>query len=442
VFESLRCPVCAGTVAPERSGLRCVSCANVYPAVGGIVVLLEEAAAEIANWRHRVSDFLIDNDKARATLLAQLASDAKLDATRCRLEQLREHLDHHRQRLLEVLEPAGLAAKPRAAPERAVVPGEGSITSYYHQIHRDWSWEQHDNDEVAASVATVLGVLEDDANLGKMLVLGAGACRLSYELHKRATMTLATDINPLPFLVAKRLVAGDTVPLFELPVRPRDSTRTAIERQLRAERSVSNFHFLLADGLEPPVVDGSFDTVLTPWFIDQIPTNIAKLLPEIRRVLRDGGRWINHGPLVYHPNHTRLVHRYCFDEVLELTRRAGFDVRRHSIDRLNYMESPDGCQGRTELILSFCAIKTDVSETVTEDPAWLADSSVAVPLLPGIDKYEAPHPLFAAVAGMVDGERSIDDIVMTLVQQHGLPADAAPSAVQACLREIARKLAD
>jgi hypothetical protein len=274
-------------------------------------------------------------------------------------------------------------------------------------------------------------------------VLGAGAARLAIDLHgARADTTIALDVNPLPFVIAKRLAAGEALQLFELPLRPRDSGHTFVDRTLRASALPdANFHFLFADGLTPPLVDGSIDTLLTPWFIDQIPTDMATLVPEIGRVLADGGRWVNFGPLLYQPTHTRLAHRYCFDEVLELAREAGFEVERHTIERMRYMESPACCQGRTELVLTFSAIKGEpIARPEPARAAWREDLDAPVPRFAGLAEYQPPHPMFAAVAALIDGQRSARAIAAVLVAQHGLPADEAPAAVQACLGEIARKL--
>jgi len=420
-----------------------VACANRYPAVGGIPVLMQAATAEVAHWGHRLHEFVLDNNSARASVLAQLASEAKLDTTRRRLEQLHDQLAVHRERIVAALEHAGVKPTPRSSPDPAAVLGEGTITAYYHQIHRDWAWAAEGNDEVAESVAAVSDVIAEGASLGTMVVLGAGAARLAYELHRThdVSLTIAIDINPLPALVARRLIAGETVPLFELPIRPRDLNHVCVDHQLQAPAApTEGFELLFADGLEPPIDDGQVDTVLTPWFIDQIPTDLAMLVPEIRRILRPGGCWLNFGPLVYHPGHTRLVHRYGHDEVLDLVTRAGFAIESHSFERMKYMQSPSGCQGRTEMVLTFCARKGLAESDAHSEPSWLEDLDGPVPIMTGAQDYQPPHPLFAAVLALVDGARSMRDIAAVLIRSHGLPDDAATPAVQTCLREIDRQL--
>jgi hypothetical protein len=158
-------------------------------------------------------------------------------------------------------------------------------------------------------------------------------------------------------------------------------------------------------------------------------------------VLRPGGRWLNFGPLIYHPAHTHIVHRYCADEVFELVARSGFEIVRERRSRMKYMESPACSQGRTELVLTFDARKTERVASVASPaaPAWLDDTALPVEL-EGLAGYEPPHPMFAAVVGMIDGKMSIRDIADVLVKAHGVPAEAAVPGVQACLREILRKV--
>ncbi|HZO11980.1 MAG TPA: hypothetical protein VFB62_01940, partial [Polyangiaceae bacterium] len=248
----------------EDGGVRCESCARRFPSVGGIPVLLPEPEAEIANWCYRLDDFVRDNADVRAKILAQLSTEAKLDGTRRRLDTLHRTLEIHRDRLLELLADAGVTPRVRAAPDPAPVPGEATITAYYHQIHRDWGWEADGNREArdaAAAVGEVAG------SLGGMLVLGAGAARLARDVHVEhgTSMTIALDRNPLPFVVARRILQGESVRLYEFPIRAATSDAVCVDRELTSPAPPpKGFHLLFADALDPPVPDAAFDTVLTP----------------------------------------------------------------------------------------------------------------------------------------------------------------------------------
>jgi hypothetical protein len=379
----------------------------------------------------------------RARILVDLATADIPAGTRARLELLHRRLEEHCARVLGLLRRAGIERAKRTAEEPAGVPGESSITSYFHQIHRDWAWDAEGSTENADALAAIDRALAGGAPLGTMVVIGAGGCRLPRDVHARhgATTTLALDINPLPMLVARALFTGEDVALFEFPIAPRDLEHVCVDHRLPSQAPApAGFHQLFADGLDPPLPAGTFDTVFTPWFVDQVPEDMATFLPVVHRLLRPGGRWLNHGPLVYHPNHTRLVHRRPLDEVLALVEASGFRVGHLSRERKLYMQSPSCTQGRTESVITFVAERGDppAKAVVPDTPRWLADPSAPIPRFDGLERYQAPHALFATVAALVDGVRTAADIARVLVEKHKVPADAATPGVQAALREIWR----
>ncbi|MBV1862216.1 MAG: carnosine N-methyltransferase family protein [Nannocystaceae bacterium] len=418
----------------------CPECNRPGLLIDDIPVLTSDPAAMVRDWGTQRAEFSREIGATRDLVLAQLAGQALPQTTRGRLQHLYESLQRHHDEVASLYESAAVPVFEAPLLRGGRVPGEGTATAYFDQIHRDWGWGTGEPEAALEIVLDVLG----DRRPKRMLVLGAGACRLPYELHCAASIetTVALDINPLPFFVARRVMAGETVALTEFPRCPRHSHSVAVGRELRnSDAGVGGFHLLFADGLDPPVPDGSFDLVLTPWFIDQVPKDLATLVPTISRILREGGAWLNHGPLLYQPSHTQPAHRYREDEVHELTEAAGFLLARHRWDRLLYMESPDGSQGRTEGISTFLAEKRErpaSARNADEAPLWLDDASLAVPRWRGLDDYQAPHPMFAAVASLIDGRRSAQAVADEMVSRFNLPADAALGGVMTCLAEMWR----
>ena len=99
-LETLRCPYCDGDLEIVSAGdarLGCTGCKKRYPNVGGIPVLTRDPDKWMANWRYRIADFLEDNEHARDTILAQLATSEPVPLTRARMERLRERLLDHRR---------------------------------------------------------------------------------------------------------------------------------------------------------------------------------------------------------------------------------------------------------------------------------------------------------------------------------------------------------
>jgi hypothetical protein len=444
--DLVRCPRCSGSLDDTPTFFECGKCETRYRSVGGIPVLVNEPEALVAAWGRLVEVFDRDMRVGLDELLAQTTTFELLPRTRARLEALHEHLGHHRARLVDVLESAGVErASPSAhaaADARLLLP---SLLEYYVQIHRDWGWRESDPNEAreaADSVSSAIG----DRPLGKFIVLGAGACGLAEELHYRhsAEVTLALDIDPLPFVVARKILHGETVSLYEFPPWPLDSTTPFAKRALRSVRAQNGapIHLVFADAVDPPVPSESFDSMLTPWFIDQVPENMERWLERIRDLLRVGGRFYNFGPLLFRHEHTTLPHRYCVDEVLELVERAGFSIERYDFRRMTYLQSPIGCQGRTEMVLTFSAEKLSAvpARAGEPTPAWLSDDDAPVPYFSGLAGYQAEHPMFEAIAKLIDGSRTSSEIATELVNRHGLPPEAALPAVRACLGALLRKL--
>jgi hypothetical protein len=92
--------------------------------------------------------------------------------------------------------------------------------------------------------------------------------------------------------------------------------------------------------------------VVTPWFIDQVPSDLPAFLAVLRRLVRRGGRWLNTGPLIY-PADTSLSKRYSREEVFALAERAGFRIDRWSSETRPHLESPLSGRARIEWLLTF-----------------------------------------------------------------------------------------
>jgi uncharacterized protein YbaR (Trm112 family) len=437
--ELLCCPCCQiGELDWDRE-LRCSHCATRYPTVGSIPLLVPDSA----RLRQHIEDLVGTFDERMRggllELLAALHGAPRRPRTRKRLEVLHEHLGQHHRRMLEIMARAGVMPAQGSA-SGAPRDGEDALVDYYPQLHRDWGWDGSENLE-AREASDMVSQALGSRPVGKLLVLGAGACRLTQDIHHRhrAAVTVALDLNPLPFVVAARILRGESVDLYEFPPWPLDSERTFVDRRLKSPwPPAANLHLLFADGLNPPVRPGRFDTVLTPWFVDQVPPDMSVLFERLWQILPPGGSWINFGPLIYREEHTALPERYCVDEVLELVEAAGFRVEWSRFRRMTYMQSPASCQGRSETVLTFRAERLAARPRVRprEAPEWLADTALPVPRLAELERHRGSHPLFVTIAGLIDGERSVDGIARTLTERAPVSTANARSAVIAFLNSV------
>ena len=161
---------------------------------------------------------------------AALADNSLEPATRRRLEHVARANDDQIERLRVLLAPLGLdQASISEATHRGLgtrLPTEQGLTNYYVNLHRDWCWGDEENRAAVSELRSLLGGSLD--GLGRVLVQGAGAGRLAFDLQAEsdAALVVATDFNPLLLFAARELFAGRTVELYEFPIAPQSMARS------------------------------------------------------------------------------------------------------------------------------------------------------------------------------------------------------------------------
>jgi SAM-dependent methyltransferase len=359
LLDQVTCARCIGKVDLRAPTIACDRCGQEYPRAGRIPVLLPRPDAHVAFWRQQLAFVMVQGHRTLAGLEGQAAAEGLLPDTRARLLALAQGVRDQAEEIGGLVGPA-IGGPVPASEMVALPPGADAPIQYLHYLYRDWGWDSDGQDENQATLEAVRDVI-DPGPLGRMLVLGGGGCRLPYDLHRLcgATETVVVDVDPFLFIIAEAVVRGASVRLTESTANIRESGRAAIAWTLAAPAGPlddAQFHFLFANGLAPPFADGAFDTVVTPWFIDQVPPDLPALLANIARLLRPGGRWINHGPLIY-PADAPLSRRFGREEVFDLAARAGFEVRRSAGASRPYLVSPLNGRGKVEWVLTFEAVR-------------------------------------------------------------------------------------
>jgi len=438
--DLLCCPRCAGALE-QGPAFTCASCATRYPLVDDIPWLCNEPEAVLGEWRTRLRALTTELEHQSARYRAAINDDLTLAATRNRLKLLSSACSDHARRLKSLLAPLGVA-NTGAAPEtyRALVAplpvGQG-LTSYYANLHRDWCWGDAENEAAFRAIDAALG----SGQPGRTLVLGAGAGRLAYDLHVRRgpTATIAADLNPLMLAVARRMFAGESVELYEFPVAPRDLASHAVLRRLRAPAAAPpGLHVVLADVTRAPFAAGAFDTVVTPWLIDILDEDLVAFAASVNRWLRPGGRWVNSGSLFF--QHRDPARCYSTEEMLEIMQAAGFADLQIREESVPYLASPASRHARQEGLVTFSALRHSPPRRAPQrQPApqtWIDRSDLPVPLLPDVASRVLAMRVYAFVAALVDGQRTVRDIADVLVRERLMAADEAQPAVQAFLQRL------
>ncbi len=317
-------------------------------------MLLPEPGAHLELWRKQLGLIAQQGGDTRRAL-EESAETATSDRARLRLRALAKAVEVQVDDITSIVGPVLGGALPAGD-----VPGlPRGIVEYISYLYRDWGWSGHQYDENQRSLDAI-GRVAATRRLGRTLVLGAGACRLAYDLHRNcgATETAVLDIDPYLFVTASSVVRGATVHLTESAATVQEADSVSRRWTLRAPADPLGedvFHFYLANGIEPPFEDETFDTVVTPWFIDQVPTDLRAFLVKVHRLLVPGGAWINHGPLIYRAETIPISSWYPREELYDVARAAGFHIDRWEGGSYPYLVSPLTGRGKIEKVFTFLA---------------------------------------------------------------------------------------
>ena len=422
VFASVICPSCGHAGLnnyPDEPKLACSNCSKTYPLIQNgkhqIPWLLEHPNLMLAEWQARLNGFLHINESEQRRLKEVLKDN----------------------QVLNILAPLNLPFTEQTIQNnlqetfQAKVPKVQGLLSYYDNIFRDWSWDNGEHEELFKSVESIL---EKNDSLGKILTLGSGAGRLSYDLHinYKPELSMLVDINPLLLLASSSIIQGECLNLPEFPIAPINKDSFVALQRCNAPNSIDEgIHFLFVDAMNPSFPAKSFDSVLSPWLIDIVPQNLREFIPRINQILKIGGRWLNSGSLAF--LHKDLAMTYSEEEVIELLVKNGFKVIVHNRRKISYLNSPLSAHGRIEEVFNFSAEKIkDVSIPKKYEylPSWAKDISKAVPKSYDVEIESSKYLLQAQVLGAINGERSIEELGNLVAKQYSLDAKEAIAAVR------------
>ncbi|WP_405224091.1 hypothetical protein [Lentisalinibacter sediminis] len=434
LLSLLACPRCDRSLETDGDSLRCPGCSTGFPSLAGVPWLFADPDNALAEWRQRFDFALADIAKDKQAAAAALGEGGLLASTEHRLRHQVAAWRAHAEELKSLLAPLGAGASEATYEThlalRTRLPTEVGLTAYYANIHRDWAWGDEENRQ---SLEAVVGALGGQAP-GRLLVLGAGAGRLAYDLHQTLApeLTAALDFNPLLVLAAAKLCAGETVSLHEFPIAPRRVDDVAVARELAApEAALPGLQHVLASALRPPFRAGAFDTVVTPWLVDVLPEDLAVQAARWNRLLPTGGRWVWFGSAAFRTPSPAA--NYSLEEALEIIAMAGFGEPTVTEREIPYMDSPLSRHGRREQVVTVIAEKTAEAARPPRHkalPDWLVVGSEPVPALENFRMQAVSTRVHAFIMSMIDGRRSIADMAKLMEEKRLMTRAEAENAIR------------
>lgn len=433
-----RCPRCESALATTDAGraLSCAACSTTFPELGGVQTLLPDFAERQALWRAELAAFEAMMARTQESLRTELGRFDLLNKTRARLSRIEQATASNTERIGRLCRGAGLRPSDASAAEAERDPAQVPFVQYFEHALRDWAWDADGSRENQGALARVQTALGAPASLGRTIVLGAGVARLAYDLAEQLAPTylVALDLDPFALLTAHAVLFESGLQLIETPIDPTATDAAPLERRLTRPGAVpERLTLLLADAFAVPFAEGSFDTVVTPWFIDVAADDARDVIGVVDHLLAPGGRWVNDGPLLFRSSSYGL--RYTKAELFELLGLAGFQLENSETRQVSYLASPATGHARTEGVLSFCAKKRAEAPRHLRDspPDWILLPHLSVPSFGDVFNNAALPPAFRQVLAFVDGERSLNEIASMVEQAMALPPGANPLDVAGAL---------
>lgn len=274
--------------------------------------------------------------------------------------------------------------------------------STIRQMYRDWSAEGAP--ERSACYGPVLRAIDlafakiGDRSKVRVLVPGAGLGRLVFEICQRGYTVEGNEIS-YHQLIASNWVLNHTQNSGQYDLYPfaLDFSNVVSRRHQLKGVKIPDVHPASAqpgandttctdapDRMSMTAADfielysckeyqGVFDAVATVYFVDTAP-NVIRYIETVRNCLKDGGTWVNLGPLLWHfaergpsardahehHNHVRDKHvsevvgieepgsvELSNEELLMLLEKMGFEIAMHEIrdDGSGYIENPESMLG-------------------------------------------------------------------------------------------------
>ena len=440
IIDILRCPLTGEALAfTEEGNLQTESGAQAYPMLNGVPWLLSRPRNSLLDWSAKLNHFQQSLLHEIAALEAELVSEPSIvSSTQARIQTLLHGKKQFLVEITQLMQPLATTKITSRAVYDALrdrAPMQQNLLSYEANIYRDWVWGDEENQQSMALLESIA-----PESLGKLCVMGAGACKLALDVHQQLMpdLTVATDINPLFLLAMQQLLAGETLSLTEFPLQPKSSECVSICHDIAIDtRKTDNFHLAFSDAAKPAFAAAAFDTVLTPWLIDIQPHALLVFLKQLNHYLPIGGVWLNLGSLVFHQ--ARDVLCYSREEIDSIAEQAGFVLEHCEQQSIPYLKSPYNAGHRVETVWVWRARKIADAERVKDlqdKPDWLLDPELPVPALAEFATAAQQNRLLTEILERIDGKVSTAAIARKLAQQYQADEAEMRHMLHAYLNEL------
>ncbi|EAY12388.1 hypothetical protein TVAG_246220 [Trichomonas vaginalis G3] len=229
-----------------------------------------------------------------------------------------------------------------------------------HSAARDWtSLGDAERGEVYSPVIAALHKYVQPNE--EVLVPGSGLCRLAVEIAQSGFIAEANESSFVMLVMAFISMFSDGAQFLIFPFVHQISGLDKFEDSL-ISAVFPDLSSSLADpglSLDPPSliessrlvlkagkfegvyanVSEKFGAIVTCFFIDVI-SDVQNTIINLHKLLKDGGIWINIGPIVNHNQSVGFFSPLTLEDIDRMARNAGFDIIEQSRIDTSYSQNP------------------------------------------------------------------------------------------------------
>lgn len=294
--------------------------------------------------------------------------------------------------------------------QNPTITDKQNILSYQDLIFRDWVWGKKEIDTYLNYILSHL-----TGNEKSILVLGAGACGLSYNLAKKTTADIvATDINPYLFANAKQITSNKHIKIMEFVPHPKDIQHVSIKQEIKPQKELPNHHMLFSDFNDMPFTEQSFDLVIACWFYDIIDNELESSIKTSANLLKDDGSLIFIGPSNFHKN--KFSEQLTSLEIEEKFSKV-FQKYSSEIKEVSYLNNPNSSYKRLEDIL-FLKCDNPLYSTASEQKG-----SSGFEYSTELHAYKQKIQIFNKILNNIDSSMTYDQLAIKLESEFGFTSE-------------------
>jgi SAM-dependent methyltransferase/uncharacterized protein YbaR (Trm112 family) len=301
------CPACKGELdgllgASEE--ITCTHCGNLYPLiVNRIPILLEDPQRYLATLYLQYEQYLRleQLEVHKIDLASKVVGASRLTNIKTAMQENAVYVGSIQDALVKHLSAKALAS---LIVERKFIP----YTTSWAYLQRDWCWLPEGEQELNTIKNSLFKAMNKwSPSLDSVLVVGAGAGRIAWELCEICKHVYATD-NALTMVYQFYDLLEHDIPFSEInrnnifdsddAVRSlRASLHSPYEDARKSVHRQNKLSYFVGDALNTPLQDHSVSAIVSVYFTDLVP--MKAYVQEIKRLLKHSGMFFHFGPLEY-----------------------------------------------------------------------------------------------------------------------------------------------